>query len=1251
MRLDMKASKFPTGQPAASRRGVLLLVVLSVLSLFMMLGITYVIMASRARALSRGFASMTSGGLETRLPVRQLLDEAAMLVIRGKPLSLTSGTIPTRLGTSGTFQFESILADQYGNADPFSGTTLSAVQGAGPLCSATVAFTGPTPTHSLDIAGCVLTLLPKTGKASSHRILRAEPATTMAPSTPVRLVFANFNNDFERNGTTTSGTAFEFPAAGTDFKVNRRVHSGTAVTSGTVTVNEPWDGLDFPDNSFIAHVEPVASTPSAAIVIRPSMFDTSTAAALNDNNTTNDDLNLDGVDDRADNDNDGIYDGWFFDPGFPKIYSADGNEILVHMSCLVLDMDGRLNVNAHGSIADITASGTTNTSLMYPDNDPRWGVLSGSTAIPIGSGYGPAEINGSKVFSRLTGTNSMPDNPWAAILTGIRGTGGPTSLYSGKARDRITPATYPSSIGIEGRYGHEANVLPITTGTLFSAISGTASGRLPLAGFNGVDDTVGKDNEQSLIAVSGSDPVAANQWTVDLHGRMKTLVTGSSGSTATLRYVKPDATSEYRDDPYEVRLDYALRRSGLNDPKTGGVSASRMADSPFSPAEFERVLRPYDTDSRSLPGRLAALLGSQAEASRLVITADSWDTISITGSAANRVYSWFRSATNGNLFESPSGSWNPIQNGTQLPNNRLPWELAAGQRIDLTRYLESTGPGIGRRLFFKDLYMAAVALSTTSGTNPSAILAAQCAQWAANVIEYQDEDSTMEAYEYDTQPLDGWNVDGDIASNSGEITRAVVWGAERPELVIAQTIASGTNELHVVLNHPWNAVFSTGTVSTVAEPVDSALRGTAPGNVNLVRSASSSAIWQLQIGSGTYPLSSATSSINAEAGPGAWAVISPPSSALTINTSGSGTPTGRLSLPGLSRGGSSVQLLRLANPSKPFEAVGSGTAPNPYLVIDSLTVDTATVGSGTYVVNTRNGWPAIFVSSTTSGPLTTTWSGTIPWLSWPNRPLTSPAELLLVPGFNCFSTGTSGTTGLLTNYVPPSATNSGYLPNTSGTSTSDWTALDVFTVPSRFAGTRQTVDMTVASVFRDDLTQMRAGIYGNGSANHQLPSRYNQLSLGREPGRVNVNTIASDAAWDAVIAGSLPAPIATRSGSSSAALTTAPAKTVAGTLALSGTSSAIRTDTIPDASLNPYHKFYTALRLGNTATVRSHVFGIWVTVRTMETTGTGSPPPVDRETVQQHRMFLLFDRSLPVAFEPGMDLNVRDAILLQRIIQ
>jgi hypothetical protein len=106
-----------------------------------------------------------------------------------------------------------------------------------------------------------------------------------------------------------------------------------------------------------------------------------------------------------------------------------------------------------------------------------------------------------------------------------------------------------------------------------------------------------------------------------------------------------------------------------------------------------------------------------------------------------------------------------------IPDGVVPPDLAAGFRLNVTLAGTSTLSGttttdLQRRALFKDLYLTCVALTTGSGTNPAAADAARYAQWAANVVEYQDADSTMTQYEYDTQPLNGWNVDGDPNTTS-----------------------------------------------------------------------------------------------------------------------------------------------------------------------------------------------------------------------------------------------------------------------------------------------------------------------------------------------------------------------------------------------------------------------------------------------------------------------------------------------------
>ena len=47
------------------------------------------------------------------------------------------------------------------------------------------------------------------------------------------------------------------------------------------------------------------------------------------------------------------------------------------------------------------------------------------------------------------------------------------------------------------------------------------------------------------------------------------------------------------------------------------------------------------------------------------------------------------------------------------------------------------------------------------------------AQWAVNVVDFRDADSSMTRFAYDTDPKDGWTPNADV-----------VWGLERPDLLI-----------------------------------------------------------------------------------------------------------------------------------------------------------------------------------------------------------------------------------------------------------------------------------------------------------------------------------------------------------------------------------------------------------------------------------------------------------------------------------
>jgi hypothetical protein len=117
---------------------------------------------------------------------------------------------------------------------------------------------------------------------------------------------------------------------------------------------------------------------------------------------------------------------------------------------------------------------------------------------------------------------------------------------------------------------------------------------------------------------------------------------------------------------------------------------------------------------------------------------------------------------------------------------------------------------------------------------------------------------------------------------------------------------------------------------------------------------------------------------------------------------------------------------------------------------------------------------------------------------------------------------------------------------------------------------------------------------------------------------------------------------------------------------------------------NPFFRYQAMQRLGNLVTTRSNVYAVWITVGYFEVTPVasqfampnqrkhadttdwtaadyqavypdgyvlGQELGLDTGEVQRHRAFYMFDRTIPVGFQRGQDLNVEKAILLNRFIE
>ncbi|MFM7138227.1 MAG: hypothetical protein ACKO1M_14360, partial [Planctomycetota bacterium] len=893
----------------------------------------------------------------------------------------------------------------------------------------------------------------------------------------------------------------------------------------------------------------------------------------------------------VDNDNDGVNDGVWLENIFDSLPATGGGRLEFDVSYLVLDLDGRVNVNAHGS----------RTSVDFPAADGWW---TKAPAVPTGSGYGPADVDASLVFVDPVAANRTQTDPPAAS-------------------DRWR------------------RILGATTGSGLKALAPTAEQRRPVALVGTVD---GRYGSPAVAGVSGNDSLSrqsellyGNNPLVDLKSmikvQMETTTSGNSGSAVPkMVYYCPDwAFAGYSDDPYEMRLDSDAPRP--LELRTAGT----QTDNPFTIADLEAILRQFDADASTLPQRLAVVLDDTSQRSRMLVTTDSWDTPGLTGPVAGEIISYIAS-----LACDPAAVMSP--------------DVLAGLRFDINRpFPEGADAAAAKQDFCKHLYVLLVAHGQPASN--------ATAQWVANVVDYRDPDSRFTRFQFDTNPADGWGP-----GTAGWSDSNIVWGAERPEVVIAQTLAWRSDndptagELYVSLHRPWDAVMiQKNNVTTPADVLDPALASrTNPNLLDLAKKNGSDPIWRLRFDEDSkfvrfdppqqndahpaFPANCVTYTgvDKAELPANSYLVVKPKG----VSKQGIKVDAG-LSEFGITKGGvfraqhwsgagndqpgsdTMVFLERLADPSSAWHATN-----NPYVKVDQLGIKLVN-RSG----NDPNNWRSFFrdppfwrdrpFSKIMQPPVISKLdSEQTNWLPWPNRAFISHAELLLVPQGDAI--------GMLTGYDIPKnkrTTNPYYFLPTPK-------LLDSTIVPSRFVGSQVSVNPAALT----DVGMQR------------IP--FNQLSRWREPGRVNLNTIlpnrnCSDPQQEQAVWWAVLGPDATISLDEFAA--GGPAKSIRDLLTLMQ-GDAIYLDTAAAAGvkgnswkknrpydLNPAAAYTTAIRIANVATVRSHVFAVWVTLRVRDTSPGGSP--------SYHRLFAVVDRSRPVGFAEGRDLNVRDTIRVLRFLE
>ena len=436
----------------------------------------------------------------------------------------------------------------------------------------------------------------------------------------------------------------------------------------------------------------------------------------------------------VDNAGTGVPDSVWVDLGFPIRYTAEGKAYKPLFAILCLDLDGRLNVNAHGLMVEANLPQGTCNYYQNPQNcqqlaqiNPTGKNLLGQSEIPLGTmnavgavlapsassaavvsnttlsmpfgqsyprgqGYGPAEVNLLPLFTDNSGNCRM-------------------DLY----RNLLVGSASLGVVGLNGRYGE----LPTSGGTAIPQPG--ISGQLWPDTFNKWWDYQGANPSNANNANNPSSwywywsyrmaaPNNSNFW-VDAYGTPPDPQGyGAVALDAAGRPLWMSMGTTCINTPYDLNLSRNAPHAVDYSPP-GGTPGNMQgpADDPFGPAELEAVLRPFDRDAIALPKRLSTLTSTDGNPAnslltqyhRLAVTTESTSvpTPGLAVSPSSAIQTMMKNATP--AIDRPRHVVDLLR-AANVPQQY--WatlvapEMLAGLKLNLNRPLSQLGRVVAKRL-------------------------------------------------------------------------------------------------------------------------------------------------------------------------------------------------------------------------------------------------------------------------------------------------------------------------------------------------------------------------------------------------------------------------------------------------------------------------------------------------------------------------------------------------------------------------
>ena len=349
----------------------------------------------------------------------------------------------------------------------------------------------------------------------------------------------------------------------------------------------------------------------------------------------------------VDNDGDGTPDSIWVDLGMPVQTAQDGRRYKPLFAVLCVDMDGKLNLNAHSNWRH-----TLPLQLGQPNSpptrfDPILGPLVSADPsnpqpyfLKVGSGYGPPEISLSQVFEPFrinAGTPLPPTNDLTRLLGGdasnlIDGRYGEVEITSGLV---VAPGAgvtnvddpfswlreldYPQILGLGNASGYPYKNYPYLPTT--SSFNVPANGNFQINGTYKSDPPIAPGWTTRSAFGTPNDLDGDGMIGLDLRGQPLYIDYPALSQNGQPGFAGWGEFNDTVDDPYELDLSLNAPRSysGVLQAPYTNLETTYLAnnnnykanvvsiDAPFTPAELERILRYHDVDASSLPDRLVRL--------------------------------------------------------------------------------------------------------------------------------------------------------------------------------------------------------------------------------------------------------------------------------------------------------------------------------------------------------------------------------------------------------------------------------------------------------------------------------------------------------------------------------------------------------------------------------------------------------------------------------------------------------------------